>query len=93
MTMIAAVTMHDFWHYHRSARTRPQFGIFAATFAICGGLLLLVGWAGPFACESRQRSAAAERNANFCVVSRRACSRAFARRATLLLTPQILRDV
>jgi putative oxidoreductase len=47
MTMIAAVTMHDFW----------QFAIFARDFAICGGLLLLVGLGpGPFALDNRGKA-------------------------------------
>jgi uncharacterized membrane protein YphA (DoxX/SURF4 family) len=49
MTMIAAVTMHDFWHYTEAAGRAQQFGSSPATFAICGGLLLLVGL-GPGAC-------------------------------------------
>jgi putative oxidoreductase len=57
MTMIAAVTMHDFWHYTEAAGRAQQFGIFARDFAICGGLLLLVGLGpGPFALDNRGKS-------------------------------------
>ena len=39
---------------------RPQFEIFARDFAICGGLLLLVGMGpGPFAIDNRGKGAAA----------------------------------
>ena len=44
MTIVAAVTMHDFWHYADAGARAQQFGIFARDFAICGGLLLMVGW-------------------------------------------------
>jgi uncharacterized membrane protein YphA (DoxX/SURF4 family) len=57
MTMIAAVTMHDFWHYADAAARAQQFAIFARDFAICGGLLLLVGMGpGPFALDNRGKS-------------------------------------
>ena len=57
MTMIAAVTMHDYWHYTDAAARAREFGIFARDFAICGGLLLLVGLGpGPFAVDSRARA-------------------------------------
>ena len=50
MTMIAAVIMHDYWHY-------ADFGIFARDFAICGGLLLMVGMGpGPFAVDNRGKA-------------------------------------
>ena len=54
MTMVAAVTMHDYWHYEDAAARATQFGIFARDFAICGGLLLMVGMGpGPFAVDNR----------------------------------------
>jgi putative oxidoreductase len=57
MTMAAAVTMHDFWHYADAAARATQFGIFARDFAICGGLLLLVGLGpGPFAVDNKGKS-------------------------------------
>lgn len=53
MTIIAAVTMHDFWHYAQAAARAYQFSIFARDFAICGGLLLMVGMGpGPFAVDN-----------------------------------------
>ena len=53
MTMIAAVTMHDYWHYADAAVRAHQFGIFARDFAICGGLLLMVGMGpGPLAVDT-----------------------------------------
>jgi len=57
MTMIAAVTMHDFWHFTEAAGRAQQFAIFARDFAICGGLLLLVGLGpGPLAVDNRGKS-------------------------------------
>jgi len=57
MTMIAAVTMHDYWHYAEAAARAHEFGIFARDFAICGGLLLLVGLGpGPFAVDNRGKN-------------------------------------
>jgi putative oxidoreductase len=57
MTMIATVTMHDFWHFTEAAGRAQQFAIFARDFAICGGLLLLVGLGpGPFAVDNRGKS-------------------------------------
>jgi len=57
MTMVAAVTMHDYWHYTDVALRAEQFGIFARDFAICGGLLLLVGLGpGPFAVDNRGKN-------------------------------------
>ena len=57
MTMIAAVTMHDYWHYTQAAARAHEFGIFARDFAICGGLLLLVGLGpGPFAVDNRAKN-------------------------------------
>ena len=53
MTIIAAVTMHDFWHYSEAGVRAYQFGIFARDFAISGGLLLMVGMGpGPFAVDN-----------------------------------------
>ena len=53
MTIVAAVTMHDFWHYAETGARAYQFGIFARDFAICGGLLLMVGMGpGPFAVDN-----------------------------------------
>ena len=57
MTMIATVTMHDFWHFPETAGRAQQFAIFARDFAICGGLLLLVGLGpGPFAVDNHGKS-------------------------------------
>ena len=53
MTIIAAVTMHDFWHYSEAGARAAQFAIFVRDFAICGGLLLMVGMGpGPFAVDN-----------------------------------------
>ena len=53
MTIVAAVIMHDFWHYADAGARAYQFGIFARDFAICGGLLMMVGMGpGPFAVDN-----------------------------------------
>ena len=57
MTMLAAVTMHDYWHYADVGARAHQFGIFARDFAICGGLLLMVGMGpGPIAVDNRGKA-------------------------------------
>jgi putative oxidoreductase len=62
MTMVAAVTMHDYWHYTDPVAHAREFGIFARDFAICGGLLLLVGLGpGPFAVDNRGKSGGGKR--------------------------------
>ena len=55
MTIVAAFALHDFWHYADGARrARREFAIFVRDFAICGGLLLMVGMGpGPFAIDNR----------------------------------------
>jgi len=63
MTMLAAVTMHDYWHYADVAARAHQFAIFARDFAICGGLLLLVGLGpGPFAVDNRGKAAGGKKH-------------------------------
>ena len=62
LTMIATVTMHDFWHYPEAGARALQFGMFARDFAICGGLLLMVGMGpGPFAVDNRGKSGGKKR--------------------------------
>jgi putative oxidoreductase len=54
LTIVAAVTMHDFWHYADGGARAAEMGIFARDIAICGGLLLMVGMGpGPFAIDNR----------------------------------------
>ena len=56
MTIIAAFGLHDFWHYSDAAARSVQFNIFIRDFAICGGLLLLVGMGpGPFAIDNQPK--------------------------------------
>ncbi len=63
MTMAAAVTMHDFWHYADPVARATQFGIFARDFAICGGLLLMVGMGpGPFAVDNPGKAKAGKKH-------------------------------
>jgi putative oxidoreductase len=54
LTIVAAVTMHDFWHYADGGARAAEMGIFSRDVAICGGLLLMVGMGpGPFAIDNR----------------------------------------
>ena len=54
LTIVAAVTLHDFWHFSDAAARNVEFEIFARDIAICGGLLLMMGvGAGPFAIDNR----------------------------------------
>jgi putative oxidoreductase len=54
LTIVGAFTMHDFWHYADPGQHALEFGIFARDFAICGGLLLMIGMGpGPFAIDNR----------------------------------------
>lgn len=54
MTIVATFGLHDFWHYADAAARSAQFAIFIRDFAICGGLLLMVGMGpGPFAIDNR----------------------------------------
>ena len=63
MTIVAAVTMHDYWHYAEGAVRAREFGIFARDFAICGGLLLLVGLGpGPFAVDNRGKAGSGKKH-------------------------------
>ncbi len=56
MTIIAAFGLHDFWHYSDPVARSAQFAIFIRDFAICGGLLLLVGMGpGPFAVDNNPK--------------------------------------
>jgi putative oxidoreductase len=56
MTIIAAFGLHDFWHYGEPAARNAQFAIFIRDFAICGGLLLMVGMGpGPFAIDNQPK--------------------------------------
>jgi putative oxidoreductase len=54
LTIVAAVTMHDYWHYADGGARMAEMGIFSRDIAICGGLLLMVGMGpGPFAIDNR----------------------------------------
>jgi putative oxidoreductase len=54
LTVVAAVLLHDFWHFSDAAARAVEFEIFARDIAICGGLLLMMGvGGGPFAVDNR----------------------------------------
>ncbi len=56
VTIVAAVTLSDFWHFTDAATRAVEFELFARDVAICGGLLLMVGLGGgPFAIDNRSR--------------------------------------
>jgi putative oxidoreductase len=57
LTIVATVTMHDFWHYTDAALRAAEMEIFARDIAICGGLLMMIGMGpGPFAVDNRGKS-------------------------------------
>ena len=52
-TVIASVTMHDYWKLNEAADRLADSEIFMRNIAIAGGLLLLMGMgAGPFAVDN-----------------------------------------
>ena len=54
LTIVAAVLLHDYWHFSDPATRTVEFEIFTRDIAICGGLLVMVGLgAGPFAIDNR----------------------------------------
>jgi putative oxidoreductase len=54
LTIVAAVLLHDYWHFTDDAARAVEFELFARDIAICGGLLLMVGvGAGPIAVDNR----------------------------------------
>jgi putative oxidoreductase len=62
VTIVAAVTMHDFWHVVDGAARATELGIFSRDVAICGGLLLMVGMGpGPFAIDNRGKGGGGKR--------------------------------
>jgi putative oxidoreductase len=54
MTIIATVSLHDFWHISDPAARQAEFEIFSRDVAICGGLLVMIGLGcGPFGIDNR----------------------------------------
>ena len=54
MTIIATVTLHDFWHIADPAARMEEFEIFSRDIALCGGLLMMIGMgSGPFGLDNR----------------------------------------
>ena len=54
MTIVSTFALHDYWHYDDAHARAYQLSIFIRDFAICGGLLLMVGMGpGPFAIDNR----------------------------------------
>lgn len=43
ISIISAVTMHDFWRYDVASERAMELAIFSRDIAVCGGLLILVG--------------------------------------------------
>ena len=62
LTIVAAVTLHDFWRISDADLRAGEFAIFARDMAICGGLLLMVGMGpGPFAIDNRGKGGGGKR--------------------------------
>jgi len=54
VTIVAAVSLRDYWHFPDDQARQVTFQLFARDLAICGGLLFLVGMGGgPFALDNR----------------------------------------
>jgi putative oxidoreductase len=54
LTLSGAFMLHDYWHIADPAVRAAEFNVFIRDFAICGGLLLMVGMGpGPFAIDNR----------------------------------------
>lgn len=53
VTIIATVSLHDYWHITNAAERGAEFQRFVSNVAIAGGLLLLVGMGpGPIAVDN-----------------------------------------
>ncbi len=62
MTIVATFALHDYWHYADPHARAQQLSIFIRDFAICGGLLLMVGMGpGPFAIDNRGKGSGKKR--------------------------------
>ena len=62
MTIVATFALHDYWHYSDPHARAAQMNIFIRDFAICGGLLLMVGMGpGPFAIDNRGKGGGKKR--------------------------------
>jgi uncharacterized membrane protein YphA (DoxX/SURF4 family) len=62
MTIVATFALHDYWHYADPQARAQQLSIFIRDFAICGGLLLMVGMGpGPFAVDNRGKGGGKKR--------------------------------
>ena len=62
MTFVSAFVLHDYWHYADARARAAEFTIFIRDFAICGGLLLMVGLGpGPFAIDNRGKGGGKKR--------------------------------
>ncbi|MGD0141733.1 MAG: DoxX family protein [Rhizomicrobium sp.] len=52
-TVIASVTIHDYWRLNEAAARAADLDIFMRNMAVAGGLLILMGMgAGPFAIDN-----------------------------------------
>ncbi len=55
ITVLASVTLHDYWHLQAVVARDADFDLFARDIAIAGGLLLLIGMgSGRFGFDSSQ---------------------------------------
>jgi putative oxidoreductase len=62
ITIVATFGLHDFWHFPDPGARAAQFALFIRDFAICGGLLLMVGMGpGPFALDNRGKGGGKKR--------------------------------
>ena len=54
LTLVSSFALHDYWHIADPVVRAAEFNVFIRDFAICGGLLPMVGMGpGPFAIDNR----------------------------------------
>jgi putative oxidoreductase len=57
VTMLATVTMNDYWHLRDAGERMAEFHRFVSNAAVAGGLLLLIGMGpGPIAIDNTGRN-------------------------------------
>ncbi len=62
LTLASSFALHDYWHIADPVVRAAEFNVFIRDFAICGGLLLMVGMGpGPFAIDNRGKGGGKKR--------------------------------
>ena len=62
LTLASSFALYDYWHIADPVVRAAEFNVFIRDFAICGGLLLMVGMGpGPFAIDNRGKGGGKKR--------------------------------